>query len=563
MSLPFVVGVAGHRQVPNPAPVLEETRAFLQSFAQAAPVSAQEGALVLASSLAEGADRLVARAALDLGWRLVVVLPFPQARFEADFPDSVDEFRALLQRADQVTVADATLVPDQDLHLEGAAPDDVGYERAAVYTAQHAHVLLALWDGEPYAGARGGTAHSVALRHAEVPSCSLRLSDECRGPVYHVHVPRRPGQPRRAPEWTGGGPVSPALPPAVQQMLDATERFNRATTHSRQHQADRWDRAASQLHLDGTSEARLVATFAAASLQSDTSKSSFDRRLKLSLGLLITGGVLKEVCNLLGLTQLGVAFYLAGLVGAVVLLGAFQFRRPSRIQVSARDRHIEMRVLAEMLRIGAALRMTGSAQAPTRLVPSYLWDTSGWIPEAVAALWFTLPPGVPATAYARQTWMNGQVHGYLDPTLKAVTHEQRKLRTTPRVAFALAVVAATAMLVVTFVWPSSIQTRPLSLLTTFNAVSLLVVGASGFYAQKKGLDEDNARYRGLRRLYQQGMDRWDSLPASQEASLNTQGPAPALCPQRAALVVELAREAGTELLTWMHTTRLKPLELWR
>lgn len=560
MTLPFVVGVAGHRQVPDPAPVLEDVRAFLQSVARAAPESAGAGALVLASSLAEGADRLVAHAALELGWRLVVVLPFPQARFEADFPDSVDEFRALLQRADQVTVADATLVPDQDLHLEGAAPDDVGYERAAVYTAQHAHVLLALWDGVPYAGARGGTAHSVALRHAEVPSCSLRLSDECRGPVYHVHVPRQSGQTRHAARWTAQDRAGPSLPPAVKQLLDATERFNAEAACSRQKRPDQWRRAAAQLHLDGASEARLVATFAAASLQSDTSKSSFDRRLLLSVVLLSIGGVLKEAWNYFSFPREGMASYLVGLLLAVLLLGVFRDKSPEHAQVSTRDRHIEMRVLAEMLRIGAALRMTGSAQVPTRLVPSYLWDTSGWIPEAVAALWLTLPPAVPATDYARQTWMRGQVHDYLDPTLSDVMRKQRKLQMWPRLAFIVAVLAATAMFVVTLGSPSRLQAPILSFLTAVNAICLLVVGASGFYAQKKGLDEDNARYRGLRRLYQQGMDRWDRLPATPAASPDTPVPH---CAHRAALVCELAGEAGTELLTWMHTTRLKPLELWR
>ena len=56
--------------------------------------------LRLLSPLAEGADRLVAKAALLSGYRLEVAMPFAQAEYEQDFdPEGVTEFRALLDQA--------------------------------------------------------------------------------------------------------------------------------------------------------------------------------------------------------------------------------------------------------------------------------------------------------------------------------------------------------------------------------------------------------------------------------------------------------------------------------
>ncbi len=62
----------------------------------------------LVSALAEGADRMAAQAALDLGERLEVVLPFAQKEYERDFEtaESRQEFRALLGRASAVITRD-------------------------------------------------------------------------------------------------------------------------------------------------------------------------------------------------------------------------------------------------------------------------------------------------------------------------------------------------------------------------------------------------------------------------------------------------------------------------
>ena len=50
--------------------------------------------LRLVSALAEGADRIAAKAALEAGWTLEVVLPFATEEYEQDFdsPESKEAF---------------------------------------------------------------------------------------------------------------------------------------------------------------------------------------------------------------------------------------------------------------------------------------------------------------------------------------------------------------------------------------------------------------------------------------------------------------------------------------
>jgi hypothetical protein len=144
------VGVTGHRALADPARVEGEVDAVLDRL-----VGGSGAALVAVSSLAEGADRLVARRVLARpGGRLVALLPLDPVDYIADFADvaSVQEFTDLLAAADEEEV------------IRGAPSDDwsreAAYERAGHAVLDRCDVLLALWDGAPGRG-RGGTADLV------------------------------------------------------------------------------------------------------------------------------------------------------------------------------------------------------------------------------------------------------------------------------------------------------------------------------------------------------------------------------------------------------------------
>lgn len=160
-----VVGVTGHRDlIAGDVVRLErEVQAVLERERRRSP----DGALTVVSALAEGADRLVARVALDrLGATLFVPLPLPPEEYLQDFPEASSraEFSALLERSARwyalpplsELVPAALIPPDQDAR-------DLQYALVGAYIAAHCHLLLALWDGRALERL-GGTSHVVRLR---------------------------------------------------------------------------------------------------------------------------------------------------------------------------------------------------------------------------------------------------------------------------------------------------------------------------------------------------------------------------------------------------------------
>src|SRR5262245_34928384 len=100
LVLPLIVGVTGHRDLrAEDVPQLEAmVRKIFDEIQQQMPHTP----LVVVSALAEGADRLVARIALERGHRLVAPLPMTPKVYATDFAtqESQDEFHELLGQAE-------------------------------------------------------------------------------------------------------------------------------------------------------------------------------------------------------------------------------------------------------------------------------------------------------------------------------------------------------------------------------------------------------------------------------------------------------------------------------
>ncbi len=113
----------------------------------------------LVGSLAEGADRIAAQAALarserdGMSWVVDAVLPFPAEELAADFTDAESrrEFEAMVGRARAI------------LALPGSRADEsAAYESAAFTVLGQSDIVIAVWDGGPSAG-RGGTTESIEV----------------------------------------------------------------------------------------------------------------------------------------------------------------------------------------------------------------------------------------------------------------------------------------------------------------------------------------------------------------------------------------------------------------
>ncbi|HYA73542.1 MAG TPA: hypothetical protein VEF36_10345 [Roseiarcus sp.] len=180
--LALTIGVTGHRLHRDPplaGPGQANARAFdIEAVEQAigdffrttiaAFASVKEGAsqsfdpappaFTLISSLAEGADRIAARAALAAGFALDVVLPCPSSIYLRTFADDASrgEFDALMASARACLVL--PLAGASEKALEDRLPRS--YESAGLTMLAQSDILVAVWDGKPADG-RGGTGQIV------------------------------------------------------------------------------------------------------------------------------------------------------------------------------------------------------------------------------------------------------------------------------------------------------------------------------------------------------------------------------------------------------------------
>lgn len=109
------------------------------------------------SCLARGADQVFARAVLDVGGVLEVVLPASDYRERKVRPDNAAEFDALLDQAAAVHT------------MPFAESSNDAYMAASERVLDTVDALIAVWDGQ-HAGAAGGTADVVdAARDRGLP----------------------------------------------------------------------------------------------------------------------------------------------------------------------------------------------------------------------------------------------------------------------------------------------------------------------------------------------------------------------------------------------------------
>lgn len=152
-----------------------------------------EPTLTLLSPLAMGADRLVARVAIETGYKLHVPMPFARAEYEQDFrhiPGAIAEMQKLLDdgKAEVLELDGADDQPAARLYHRSRA-----YEAVGRYVVHNCDLLIAIWDGTPPKG-RGGTFDTVrhALDHG-VPVWWIDATDPTRNPTWLSDViePRR------------------------------------------------------------------------------------------------------------------------------------------------------------------------------------------------------------------------------------------------------------------------------------------------------------------------------------------------------------------------------------
>jgi hypothetical protein len=243
-AIPLIVAVTGHRDlVAEEMPAIrEQVRTFLSDLVTEFP---DRGVSVM-SALAEGADRLVAEQALELGIPLIVPLPMPKTLYGKDFASAAarEKFEFLCSRAAEVYELPVALGNTLESIADYGDARDQQYAQLGVFLCAHCHILLALWDGKEN-DRLGGTGQVVRFHHDDVmpgytseqSASGLIIADDESDLVYHIVCSRdrddgQPAEPLQATDYWWYSldehePRSKVLPESHRRVFRYTSEFSR------------------------------------------------------------------------------------------------------------------------------------------------------------------------------------------------------------------------------------------------------------------------------------------------------------------------------------------------
>ncbi len=433
--------------------------------------------MILVSALAEGGDQLVAEIALEMKWRLLVPLPMEAQRYAETFEDKSAAARML-----------AILSSGADVVLLGKPEDSevLCYQKVETFLAQHAHILIALWDGKRTKKA-AGTADVVATaRCSEVVVRDVRddlprqagIQSTPSIPVYWFPT-KRLGQAEPLPSTE-----EPCfLPPCSTTEIETPpQEFQSRKATLKQYQAA-WKeidslnreilRQAAKPQPACPWRARFHAADALAiKLQERTRQLFYWRLLSVLVGFLsleLAAGVLQ---GLIWVSAISVLLLSVGTFGLMHLNHRL-------------DReHLRMRTLAEHLRVRMFLPLSEAQGQGNRDLPPHLCLKGGedWLCHVLDA-WILLDRHgctsrpIPSVKETLADWVGAQVT-YFEG---ALARERRLDRRCSNVSTALLCIALLTLCLITASFQSGVseQTAGLRVPLAILATTALLLSAAG------------------------------------------------------------------------------------
>lgn len=146
-DIPFLIGVTGHRDISEWC--LDAVRLSVREVLLALREDLGNVPGCILSSLAAGADQLVAEEALKLKFGVHALLPYASCHIEADDPQAQAVMRTILDHPN-TQVTDLSSFAQLESALEAAAGDnqsrlqELHYEQAGLVIARHSHLMLAV-----------------------------------------------------------------------------------------------------------------------------------------------------------------------------------------------------------------------------------------------------------------------------------------------------------------------------------------------------------------------------------------------------------------------------------
>jgi hypothetical protein len=574
--LPLIIGITGHRNLrPEDVPSLEtQVRNEFSTLRSRYPYTP----LVLLSPLAEGADRLVARVALQLGVTLHVPMPMPRALYVTDFSEAaLREFEQLEQQSEQVF--ELPLVSGnsaEDVQRHGEARNRQ-YDAVGEHIAKHSQILLALWDGQP-AKKSGGTADIVQWRLTDLPAASSSLlhppDPVLSGPVMQIVTPRQghpvPESPFSVIKHFPKSQQHEAVPEATYSEIYA--RIN-AFNHDAVQDAEPSQLQQSRTYLfpDDKSEQlpsailRTRNCFAAADVLSGRNQKQSFLSFKWILASVFASVVVYEIFEQV------LSMFAYAMLSYPVLLGiayaVYYWARWKDYQ----NKYQDYRALAEGLRVQFFWRLAGHMESVESHYLRKHRAELDWIRTAIRVHWALhggeYIPSNPAggqpdrMGWVLQHWVDDQL-GFFQRRAENETHKHEKLEHYIKLGLGLGLAMSlgfgSVFITLNFTipgWQEWFHHNHWAegVLIVLTSLPLLVAMVIHAFDQYRALEQQVRQYKVMARLFSTARGQWQSMTQSAAGEPSTKA--------LHQLIGELGKEALMENAEWVMLHRDRPLEV--
>ncbi len=364
--IPLLVGITGHMDLLEPEAVRPAVMEVLERLSKTYPSTP----IYVMTALAEGADRLAAQAALELGLRLLCPLPMKKELYMADFgrgkdghfSESQKEFLDLLAKSFySFEVPLPKGVTEAQVAVQGSGERNRQYAALGAFIVRHCQVLIAVWDGQK-TGKVGGTSDVVGFQLHGIPDHLggeiAELSAMESGPVIHIQA-ARVGQPAQkiSTTWRYHRADYKAAETFFRLTADHLEEYNRAVVENFENIKPGLARVKEELIGNAEEElsqdeTNLLHRFAVADALALHYHDLESREVSWFMYLgLIAGGLFAFAAHVLHSMFVLIAY--------VVSLAIIYSRHKAVIKQDTKNKYLDFRALAEGLRVQFYWRVTG------------------------------------------------------------------------------------------------------------------------------------------------------------------------------------------------------------
>ena len=532
-AVPIMVGTTGHRdlrpeEVPRIAEAVSEVFVKLKRDYPASRI-------IMLSPLAEGADRLVAKVALQHGCRLIVPMPMPRSIYERDFEsaESQAEFDSLVRQS-----IGTLQIPFPEGSAAVNSDRDSRYAAVGHWLADRAQVLIAIWDGVDNA-TRGGTASVVLHRLGS----SLGESDHAwktmvPQSLIHVSAGRMSTEPAASPGATKVLQPEEALSTGI--TLRRIDMFNREFT--RYGKTDSLGEMTSQT----ASSTNPVRTLQASLTAFDYLATKLRKRIDFAWATLYLLGWLAVFCFELYTgpePRSAIAGAYFGLIA--VAWGIFVWAGSLRLQ----ERQLDYRSIAEALRVQLFWRMTSISRdaADSYLVSQ--GSTLQWLRSAVSNL-TTLADATRDNApqelssqslnAVRGSWLKCQQSYFA----AAARRDHRRLAA--RAYLSRALLAAGLLM---FAYVAVCCSTPAPWLVVATAMAPVSAALIASHSDRLGLQEHVNQYSRMAQLFARAGEALDIATEHNDMNISKR------------ILLELGKDCLNENAEWLLLHRQRPLSV--